>query len=122
MIKPILIKGSLILLFLSIITGCSQGYSELFSETDKFVESLFITYESYGLLGGGEHAVTTSNGLYKITPIGRLVNVRIEKVVSDEEYEKLRNVLVRHYRNDKRVNEVYINQGGTVIIDCRRTE
>ena len=107
-------------MFVILITGCSQGYSELFKETDKFVESLYTTYESYGLLGGGDHAVTTSNGLYRVMPMGRLINVRIEKVVSNEEYEKLRKALEGHYKNNKRVNQVYINQGGTVMIDCRK--
>jgi len=119
--KNNLIKCCFFLFFINLITGCSQGHIELFRETDKFVESLFTTYESYGLQGG-DHAVTTSNGLYRIMPIGRLINVRIEKVVSDEEYEKLRKALERHYRNNIRVNQVYINQGGTIMIDCRRAE
>jgi hypothetical protein len=99
------------------ITSCSLGYRELFKETDIFVESLTTTYESYGLTG--KHNVTTSDGLYGIMPMGRLIIVKIEKVVGDKEYEKLRNALEKHYKNDNRVNKVYINQGGTVVIDCR---
>jgi len=100
--------------------GCSQSKKELFKETDVFVESLVSTYESYGILGGADHAKTTSDGLYTITPIGRLVNVKIQKVVTDDEYEKLRKDLEEHYKNDVRVNSVFICQAGTVMIDCRK--
>ena len=52
-------------------------------------------------------------------PTGRLINVRIEKSVNDSEYEKLKNVLKEHYRNNINVNDVYICGGGTIMIDCR---
>jgi len=48
-----------------------------------------------------------------------LINVKILKVVEDEEYEDLKEDLKSHYKGDKRVNDVYICQGGTVMIDCR---
>lgn len=104
---------------LILIIGCSQSKRELYIETDALVQSLETTYESYGLLGGKDHSKTTSDGLYTITPIGRLINVKIQKVVGDEEYESLRKSLEKHYKNDSRVNKVYINQGGTIMIDCR---
>lgn len=98
--------------------SCSGNKKELYQHTDKFVELLETTYKSYGMQGFDD-AKTTSDGLYKITPIGRLINVKIEKVVPDEDYEKLRSALERRYKKDKRVNQVYINQGGTIMIDCR---
>jgi hypothetical protein len=115
--KSFYIKIGLFVFVVILITGCSLEYRELFKETDKFVESLTTTYESYGI--SEKHNVTTSDELYKIMPMGRLIIVKIDKAVDDKEYEKLRNALERHYRNDKRVNKVYINQGGTVVIDCR---
>ena len=117
--KAFFIKSSLIFLTMLVI-GCS-GNKELFKETDTFVESLYTTYESYGMQGG-QFAVTTSDGLYTIMPLGRLVNVKIQKVVDDAEYEKLRKSLENHYKNDERVRQVYIAQAGTVMIDCRRAE
>lgn len=99
--------------------GCSQSKKELYEITDKFVLSLETTYESYGVLGGSNHSETTTDGLYTITPIGRLINVKIQKVVDDEEYEKLRSDLEKHYKSDARVNKVYICEAGTVMIDCR---
>lgn len=104
---------------LLLITGCSQSKKELFKETDQFVQSLETTYESYGVLDGAEHSKITSDSLYKITPIGRLINVKIQKVVGDDEYEELKEDLKQHYEGDKRVTDVYINSGGTVMIDCR---
>lgn len=109
----------LYIFFISLIfvIGCSPSKKELFKETDVFVQSLETTYESYGIFGGA--AITTSDGLYTITPIGRLINVKIQKAVSDDEYEELREDLEEHYKDDVRVNKVYICQGGTVMIDCR---
>lgn len=113
-------KHSIRLSILSILfIGCSLGNKELFEKTDEFVQSLDTEYSSYGLLGGLEHSTTTSDGLYKITPTGRLINVKIMKVVPDEDYEELRQDLEDHYENDKRVSNVYINRGGTIMIDCR---
>lgn len=106
-------------ILLIIAIGCSQSKQELYEITDKFVLSLDTEYESYGMLGGTKYAKTTTDGLYTVTPIGRLINVKIQKVVDDEEYESLRKSLEKHYKNDERVNKVYINQGGTIMVDCR---
>jgi hypothetical protein len=103
---------------LLLMTSC-QNKSELYSKTDSFVNSLETTYESYGLIGGMEYRTLTSDGVYAVTPIGRLINVRIEKGVEMEEYEELKEDLKEHYEGDKRVNDVYICGGGTVMIDCR---
>jgi len=106
-------------ILLIIAIGCSPSKKELYEITDKFVLSLEATYQSYGMLGGSKYAETTTDGLYTVTPIGRLINVKIQKVVSDEEYESLRKSLEKHYKNDSRINKVYINQGGTIMVDCR---
>ncbi len=109
----------ILLLFITItIFGCSRN-AELFNETDSFVHSLQTEYESYGVFGGDKYSKTTNDGLYTITPIGRLINVKIQKVVSSEEYEDLKKDLEDHYQGDRRVNSVYICQAGTIMIDCR---
>ncbi|MBN9483843.1 MAG: hypothetical protein BGO70_09570 [Bacteroidetes bacterium 43-93] len=102
-----------------LIAGCSRSKSKLYKETDSFVESLSTTYESYGLFGGTEHSKTTEDGKYKITPIGRLINVKIMEAAGDGEYEDLKDDLEGHYKGDARVNKVYICQAGTIMIDCR---
>lgn len=105
-------------LLCSPMTGCGPSRSNLYEHTDYFVEQLDTTYESYGLRGV-ERKRVTRDGKYGVFPVGRLVNVRIEEVVGDKEYESLRKDLERHYRGDRRVNQVYRNQGGTITIDCR---
>lgn len=94
-------------------------YRNLFEITDEFVEKLHTSYRSYGLLGGMDYTKYTEDKEYKVFPIGRLINVRIERYADDDEYEILRKALESHYSGDSRVNQVYRNQGGTIMIDCR---
>ena len=109
----------MLLIFLIITVGCSFSKNELFKETDSFVESLQTKYESYGILGGSEYAKTTSDGLYTITPVGRLINVKIQKIAESGEYEELKQDLKDHYEGNTKVNDVYICHAGTIMIDCR---
>ncbi|MDO4951203.1 MAG: ABC transporter [Bacteroidales bacterium] len=83
------------------------------------MEKLHTSYHSYGLLGGMDYTKYTEDKEYKLFPIGRLINVRIEHYADDDEYEILRKALESHYSGDSRVNQVYRNQGGTIMIDCR---
>ena len=109
-----------VLVLLSLLVGCNEmSHRELFDKTDGFVESLNTYVQSYGLLGGQEYTKYAENGYYKIMPLGRLINVRIEREASSSEYETLRKMLESHYTGDRRVNQVYICEGGTVMIDCR---
>ncbi|MDY0986222.1 hypothetical protein SOM12_02275 [Flavobacterium sp. CFBP9031] len=110
-------KKIVLLFTLITIFGCSTK-SELYKETDSFVQSLQTEYESYGF-SPEKYSKTTSDGLYTISPIGRLVNVKIQKIVTSEEYEELKKDLENHYQDDSRVNSIYICQAGTIMIDCR---
>jgi hypothetical protein len=112
-------KKIVYLTILAFVVSCSPSKKELYGMTDSFVESLQTTYDSYGILGGREHIKSSSDGLYQVMPIGRLINVKILKAVSDEVYKELEEDLENHYKNDKRVNDVYINNAGTIMIDCR---
>lgn len=111
--KKILI-ATMTLIFLA---SCSQSKKELFAKTDRFVGSL-QTYRSYGIRGI-ENKIYTSDFKYQITPIGRLINVKIMSEVDNETYESLKEDLAQHYKKDSRVNDVYICNAGTIIIDCR---
>ncbi|WP_141672811.1 ABC transporter [Flavobacterium crassostreae] len=99
--------------------SCSEKNNELFSKTDNFVESLQTTYDSYGIMNIDEFSEKTSDSLYAVTPIGRLINVKLLIPSEVSEYEKLKTELSNHYKNDKRVNDVYICAAGTIMIDCR---
>lgn len=114
-------KKVLFVLFLTVLlVSCGEfRHRDLYEKTDYFVESLHTTIESYGLLGGSNYTKYAEDGKYKIMPIGRLVNVRIEEYATAEDYEDLRKSLENHYKGDSRVNNVYICSAGTVMIDCR---
>ena len=113
--KILLVLPLTILLF-----SCNNiKYGELYSITDEFVEELQTSYESYGLIGGMDHTKFTKDKEYKVTPIGRLIIVRIEHYADNDEYEDLQKALDSHYSGDSRVNRVYRNQGGTIVVDCR---
>lgn len=109
---------ALYLMFSILLFSCSTR-SNLYEITDRFVESLQTDYQSYGLLGGSEYKTLTEDGQYQVMPTGRLINVKIMKVATDEEYEDLQKDLQHHYKNNHNVNDVYRCQAGTLMIDCR---
>lgn len=96
-----------------------KNNDELFSKTDSFVSNLQTNYNSYGLLGGMEFKETTSDNVYQIMPIGRLINVKILDHEKGGDYPQLMEDLKQHYEGKPNVNDVYICAGGTVMIDCR---
>ena len=105
--------------FICVSCNIIEPKTELYQITDSFVESLHTTYDSYGLYGGEEYTKYTKDGFYKIRPVGRLINVRIEEIVNDDVYKDLQIDLKEHYKNNTYVNGVYICNGGTIMIDCR---
>lgn len=92
---------------------------ELYEITDAFVDSLQTRYKSYGVFGSKDNIKITNDSNYQIMPIGRLINVKILEVVKDEVYQELKQEFELHYKDDKRVNKVYISNAGTIMIDCR---
>lgn len=112
----------ILLLLTSVLCLCffssCNSRGDLYDQTDYFVEKLSTTYQSYGLQGLSDKRFTKDHK-YGIAPMGRLIIVRFEEYATSDEYESLRKDLERHYKNDHRVNRVYINQGGTCVIDCR---
>lgn len=107
------------IVILSLFSCNKIKYGELYEITDEFVEKLQTTYQSYGVFGGMDDTQYTKDNEYKVFPIGRLINVRIERYADDNEYESLRKALESHYSGDLRVKQVYRNQAGTIMIDCR---
>ena len=74
-------------------------------------------YEHYDAFGS--RSTDTSDGKYKVTPMGRLIIVKKNSSAGDVSYEKLAEILKRHYKKNRKVNDVFVNNGGTVTIDCR---
>ena len=105
---------------LILLSSCDNiKYGELFEITDEFVENLETKYKSYGLFGGLDYTKYTKDKEYEVFPMGRLIVVKIKHYADANEYESLRKALESHYSDDSRVKQVYRNQGGTLIIDCR---
>lgn len=99
-----------------LILSCSSRYDKLAQLTDKLV------IEVYEGVGGGLFSVPaqhTEDGYYTVAPVGGRIIVKINEAVPGEDYEDLQRRLSKRYKGNKRVNEVYINRGGTVVIDCR---
>lgn len=101
-----------------ILTSCSER-KELYQFTDVFVETLSTTKSSYSVFESGSDKKITSDNRYQVMPSGRLIIVKFLDATDNKNYTELKEDLSDHYSGDKRVNEVYINQGGTVVIDCR---
>lgn len=112
-------KKLIYIIIIGILLGCSPSKKDLFEVTDSFVESLQTTYEGYGILDAEDQMKLTADGYYQVLPVGRLINVKILKDVSHDTYIRLEEDLKSHYKNDGRVNDVFISGSGTIMIDCR---
>ncbi len=108
----------LLVLGTCLFTACDNK-KELYKQVDYFVEQLDTYYEHYDMFGKHRTKVVCGDRVYSVTPMGRLINVKIEDYVPDSDYEKLCKALEKHYKGDRRVNEVYICQAGTIMVDCR---
>ena len=108
-------------MFLMSLTSCSKDddnikdnkeYKALFNTTDMFVKDL-------GYSGSKTDSETTSDGNYIVTVLGRLVIVK-KNTITGPSYNEVRDALYAHYRSNSIVKDVFINNGGTVTIDCRK--
>lgn len=123
----VLVLMSLLISCISIfsLSSCSKdddddfedNYSALFAKTDYFIDMLDVVYEHYDAFGS--KATETSDGKFTVTPMGRLIIVKKNSYVTDVTYTDVKEALENHYQNNYKVNDVYINNGGTVTIDCR---
>jgi hypothetical protein len=119
-----LIFSSLMLLLIcSSFVSCSKDnddeqssvyaeFSSLFQKTDYYVNRLG-SYSS-----GGVNSSDSSDGKYTVSIIGRLIVVK-KKYSSGASYSKVKEALEYHYKGNPKVNEVFLNNAGTVTIDCR---
>ncbi len=85
---------------------CSSGKKELFEISDSIIESLYTTHDSFGINEVKDHIKITSDGKFQLSPIGRLINVKIMEVVSDDVYIDLKEEIKNHYKDDIRVKDV----------------
>ncbi len=92
-------------------------FTSLFSKTDHFVDMLDTVYEHYDAFGS--KAADSSDGKYRVTPMGRLIVVKKNSSINSVSYSQIEDALTKHYKNNSKVNDVFLNNGGTVTIDCR---
>ena len=93
--------------------GCDNlKYAELYEITDEFVEELHTDVESYGLLGGVDDTEYTDDGAFRVLPMGRLVNVKIEHDATDEEYAREVERLSTRYPLSREELERFLQKGG----------
>lgn len=87
-------------------------FKALFYTTDKFVKDL-------GYSSSFVDSETTSDKKYIVTVIGRTIVVK-KNSYTGPSYSEVRDALYSHYKSNSRVNDVFVNQNGTVTIDCRK--
>lgn len=111
---------SLTVISLAVLCSCSRFRNrELYSITDDYIENLYIYSSGRGLfdlLGTEKH---TGDGTISVQAVGKIIIVKLQYVADEGEYEKLKEQLADRYSSHPKVNRVYINQGGTIAIDCR---
>lgn len=126
MMKNTTLKTFICLLLMCItcvaITSCSSDDDD--NAEDRMFTSLFVTTDNMvNALYDDDFYVPktkyTSDGNYKVTPIGKLIVVKKTWSNPDVSYYDIKEALTNHYRHNNRVNDVFINNGGTVTIDCR---
>lgn len=122
MIKKYL--NQVLLLFIAIVlvsaSSCQdKEKGQMYEIAEEYVKEFAQSeYNGYSLFD--IHSRLTKDSTYRITPMGRLIIIKNEKGGDSIFYNKLQKEIEKHYKGDERVNEVYINTSGTVVIDCRR--
>lgn len=92
--------------------------SSLYHTTDYFVDMLDKVYEHYDAFG--KYAKDSSDGRYTVTPLGRMIVVKKKYSSNTLPYTSIQKGLENHYKKNHVVKEVYLNNAGTVTIDCRK--
>ena len=118
--SKVLLVALLTVTFMMSLTSCSKDddnekenieYKALFYTTDKFVKDL-------GYSGSKTDSDTTSDRKYIVTVLGRLIIVK-KNTTTGPSYKEVREALYAHYKSNSIVKDVFINNGGTITIDCR---
>lgn len=87
-------------------------FTALFNKTDYYVNKL-KTYKSL------VESEKTTDYKYTVSVIGRLITVK-KNDYTGEPYSTIKDALKYHYRDNYSVNDVFLNNAGTITIDCRR--
>ena len=88
-------------------------YVSLFTTTDKMINNL--PYSG----SGGTKSEKTSDNNYIVTLIGRIITVK-KNTYSGPSYSAIQNALYDRYKKNSKVSDVFLNNAGTITIDCRK--
>lgn len=115
--KSTLFIGIFVALFISVIM-VECAYGQLFTETNTYIKVLNNTENSYGIFETAAiGCVETSDHNFKILPMGRLVCVNTSYNMTMTKY-----ILKTYYIFNSTVKDIFINECGTITIDCRNYE
>lgn len=105
---------------LILMSSCSRIKNrELYAITDDYIENIYSYSSGSGLFDLMGTEKKTEDGTITVQAVGKIIIVKLQYVAEDGEYEKLKEQLADRYSSHPRVRRVYINQGGTIAIDCR---
>ena len=88
----------------------------LYIELENLISMLKGSGSSFGFF---YHSYDVIGNLITIQPLGRMLVVKINKTVPDFVYSLLKLDLKVYDLFSNTVEDVYINQGGTITVDCR---
>lgn len=88
-------------------------FSSLYSTVDRLISDL--PYSG----SGGTKSRETYDGNYTVTLLGRLIVVK-KNHVTGPTYNEVLAALKAKYKSNSKVSDIYLNNGGTITIDCRK--
>lgn len=112
-------------------------YSQVFEKVNYFVEQLNTIYDHYDAYGKYAETVYMDTIRVTITPHMRIIcvtlgqydcnayqwadelSILIERAHYACESKKLVEALKEHYKDDTRINDIFINGNNYITIDCR---
>lgn len=100
-------------------TACNSDDDNPTSSIDSKLSSLYTKTDYYIQNSTGSGSSTTSDGQYLVTKIGKLVVVKKNTNSNTITYSQIASALKERYKNKYNVKDVFVNNGGTVTIDCR---
>lgn len=116
-IKRILFLSGLIVL-MCCFYSCSKDDDDS-TASDSRVTALFVKTDYYVKSTTGAGSSKTSDDLYLVTKLGKLVIVKKNTTSNTITYTEIATALESHYANNSNVKDVFKNNAGTVTIDCR---
>lgn len=125
-----MLKTIISIILITFITSCASLRQTSFEASTNDLSELLYTTDSYiitlpehrygSFIDYKNNQVITQNKAYKITPIGDVIIIEMNKKQNLDISIILSQALKRWYSGNSSVNSIYCSDGGTIIIDCTR--